>query len=258
LWHEKKLRHAELNNQITTTTTADNNNNNNSDSSSTNFDDDARTIVNMKYSEEDKQPVANYDDSVSGISPSISPQMQETSSLRSYLPSPAPMASSVAAIGNVFASPYSPSATSNTYYPMSTPYSPQSNVMASVEYAGSPYSTTNTYSPQQQQPYSPYQAQPNYEPPYSCHQPIPSIQYNTAVPNTAITSPYPISATTTPQSQVYRSSPLYQQTTVLPAVYQTVTPSPLSHQQQSSSSQMYQQASTHYNPQEYSPHLANI
>lgn len=255
MWHEKKLRYAELNNQITATATTDNNKN--SDSSSTTFDDDARTIVNMKYSEEDKQPVANYDDSVSGISPSISPQMQETSSSGSYLPSPAPMASSITATGNDFASPYSPPATGNTYSPMSTPYSPQSNVMTSVGYAGSPYSTTNTYSPQQQQSYSPYQAQADYGSPYSYHQQTPPIQYNAAVPNTTITSPYPISTTTTPQPQAYRSSPLYQQTTASPTICQTVAPNPLSHQQQSSS-QMYQQAPTQYNPQEYNHHLANI
>lgn len=255
MWHEKKLRHAELNNQITATTTTDNNNN--SDSSSTTFDDDARTIVNMKYSEDDKQPVANYDNSVTGVSPSISSQMQETSSPRPYLTSPAPMASSIAATGNEYTSSFLPPAAGNIYSPMSTPYSPQSNVMASVGYAGSPYTTTNTYSLQQQQPYSPYQAQSNYGSPYSCHQQVPPIQYNAAVSNTTITSPFPVSATTTPQPQVYRSSPLYQQTTASPAIYQTVTPSPLSHQQQSSS-HIYQQAPTHYDPQEYNSHLANI
>ncbi|KAL7335310.1 hypothetical protein PS15p_200802 [Mucor circinelloides] len=249
LWHEKKLRHAELNNRANADTEGNETSN---DSSSTTFDDDARTIVDMKYSEKDQQPVASYEGSLTGVSPSVSPQLPDTYISRPCVASspPAPTATSTACFGNEFASPYSPPP-SNTYSPLSAPYTPQPNAMVSVGYAGSPYTTTNTYPPQQQQPYSPYQAASPYVSngtPYSYHQQVASAPCIPNIPSSA--SPYPVP----PQQQAYPSSPLYQQTS--PAMYQTTTPSPLS-QQHSATAQMYQQP-TNYISQEYNPHLSNI
>ncbi|KAL0146115.1 hypothetical protein V8B55DRAFT_1468220 [Mucor lusitanicus] len=256
LWHEKKLRHAELSNQQANAAdeagakVSDTSN----DSSSTAYDDDARTIVDMKYSEKDQQPIASYEEQ--GSLASVSPQPQDAHVARSFTSSPsAPMAASATGSVHDFASPYLPPAPNNTYSPLTAPYTPSSNVMPSVPYAGSPYPATtaasNTYNiPPQQQPYSPYQASSSpyvtNDSPFSYHQQAPSA------PNVPITtSPYP---TPSPlQQQAYPSSPLYQQT-----MYQTTTPSPLSQQHSATAPAMYQQPPTNYIPQDYNPHLANI
>ncbi|KAK4517610.1 uncharacterized protein ATC70_000950 [Mucor velutinosus] len=249
-WHEKKLRHAELNNQVNADATGNNEGNDTSnDSSSTAYDDDARTIVDMKYSEKDQQPVASYEGSPNGASPCVSPQPQDAQAARSYMSSPSvPMVASATGSVNNFALPYSPSVPSNTYSPLSAPYTPSANAIASVAYAGSPYPVTNAYIPQQQQPYSPYQTPSPYmsnDSPYGYHEQAPSA------PNVPITtSQYPAPS----QQQAYPSSPLYQQTS--PAMYQTTAPSPLG-QKHSAATSMYQQPSN-YISQEYNPHLANI
>lgn len=243
LWHEKKLRHAELNNQANADVAGNNQvGDSSNDASSTTYDDDARTIVDMKFSEKDQQPMASYEGSLTGLSPRVSPQPQDADVARSYMSSPMAASATV----NDFASPCSPPVPGNTYSPLPAPYTPLSNAMAPVAYAGSPYpSTTDTFIPQQQQPYSPYQPSSPYvsnDSPYSYHQQAPSAPI--------VTSPYPIPS---PQ-QAYPSSPLYQQAPT--AMYQTTTPSPLS-QQHAATAPMYQQPQN-YIPQEYSPHLANI
>ncbi|GAN08458.1 hypothetical protein MAM1_0205c07970 [Mucor ambiguus] len=248
LWHEKKLRHAELNNQVNAADATANKevNGTSNDSSSTTYDDDARTIVDMKYSEKDQQPIANYEGSLTSVSPRVSPQPQDAHVARSYMSSPsAAVAVSTTDSVNDFALSYSSPAP--MYSPLSAPYTP-SSAMTPVSYTGSPYPATNTYIPQQQQPYSPYQASSPYashDSPYSYHQQAPSAP---SVP--IITSPYPGPSL----QQAYPSSPLYQQTPS--AMYQTTTPSPLS-QQHSTTASMHQQPSN-YIPQEYNPHLANI
>ncbi|KAL9549927.1 hypothetical protein MBANPS3_004985 [Mucor bainieri] len=253
-WHEKKLRHAELNSQTNADATRNKEvSDTSNDASSTTYDDDARTIVDMKYSEKDQQPIASYEESLTGASPRVSPQPEDAHVARSYMSSPsASMTASV--IGpavNDFALPYSPAPVTagSSYSPLSAPYTPSSNTMVSVAYTGSPYPATSTsYIPQQQQPYSPYQASSPYmsnNSPYSYHQQVPSAPH---APIT--TSPYP---TPSPQ-QAYPSNPLYHQAS--PAMYQTTTPSPLS-QQHSATSPMYQQPAN-YIPQEYNPHLAHI
>ncbi|CEP13125.1 hypothetical protein [Parasitella parasitica] len=123
-WHEKKLRHAEANNQIDDTKEKENTSANNSDSPSAVLGDDAPIVIEMKYSDNSHQNTSAYENS--------SPQMQETTGPETYQPSsPVPMA----VVGNDYISPYSPPTPISIY----SPYSPQ------------------------QQAYSPYQAHSNFD-----------------------------------------------------------------------------------------------
>ncbi|KAI8647665.1 hypothetical protein BD408DRAFT_398667 [Parasitella parasitica] len=210
LWHEKKLRHAEANNQIDATNEKEITGAINSGSSSAISGDDNPTVIDMKYSHDDQQHVSTFERN--------SPLVHQADGSEAYPPSPpVPVASSVVAVDNNFIQPYS---------------------------APTPISIYSPYTPQQQF-YGPYQAHSNFDntgSPCSYHQ-QPAHFDNSAVPS-LITSPYPVSGPTSPHS-AYRLSSLYQHTAASPAIYPSTTPSPLGHQQ-IPSSQLYLQE---HNPQ---------
>lgn len=166
LWHEKKLRHAESSAAaaaaaaVATVSTAPS-------ATTSNYDEDARTIVDMEFSEKEKQPVAHYDT----ISTEPSQPEEYTGSPEATHPLPIPPSAPPMNYNN---SPFTPNAvvvpspyagtpiTTPSFIPhnLTSPYTPQSNHITNV---GSPYSLPASVAspsyPVHNSPYNTYQQQ---------------------------------------------------------------------------------------------------
>ncbi|KAI7904251.1 uncharacterized protein BX663DRAFT_485083 [Cokeromyces recurvatus] len=150
LWHEKKLRHAEHEARMAKRHEDDNQ----TAVSSNPYDEDALTIVDMKYSEKDGQPIVNYNnpDSIA----------EEEEDSKNHVPTasmspthPAPTVLSHADNSN-FVSPFSP--TMIAQQPTS-PHTTAGHYVTSSPYSSPHYSVTNT-APTYPSPYSNYVASP--------------------------------------------------------------------------------------------------
>jgi hypothetical protein len=211
LWHEKRLRHAETSAAAAAT--------NSGNRTENRYDEDARTIVDMEYSEKDKQPVAHYD-MLSSTSFSEYEQLDhslENTPTTHPLPAP-PSAPPMNSSG--FTSPYAPSSVLNTGSPYGTPrttppavtnlvssYTPPS-YLSNVSSVGSPYtvpasvvssypsssSPYTTHSYQQHQPYNNIPTQQAYSP-YNSPSPLTMEQPYSSSNNQGAYQPSPLAYT---------------------------------------------------------------
>jgi hypothetical protein len=200
LWHEKKLRHAETSRSQRSSNKDDGDSQTTASNSSTRYDEDARTIIDMNYSEKDKLPAASYKndelhqcDSTDAASPT-----PPISTAALPAPSAPPMTNSEEELVSPFAStvkqphdtassamtalPYTPSNLASPYVP------PQASVASPSPYPtplyalNSPYTNTNAIPYQTQHGPSPFI--PPRGSPYAQRQFSETPQFTASYPNT--------------------------------------------------------------------------